>query len=185
MSAAEGSDPGGHLPEVQAIVRALTALDLKPVLVGGMALVILGSRRVTRDYDFVVPAPGVRLPRMVDVFYRRGFELASRLDEAGDVAVTIDNPRVAAIRLRVDAPSSAYFYSWGKRLRIDLLFDFPLPAASLSERALRVKIGSHLLPVASEADLLRLKRIARKHRTFAGDAQDIEFLESRKRKRER
>jgi hypothetical protein len=77
----------------------------------------------------------------------------------------------------------AHFYSWEKRLRIDLLFDFPVPAATLSERASRVKIGSHVLPVASEVDLLRLKRIARKQRSFAGDAQDIEFLESRKRKR--
>ena len=32
----------------------LDDLGLEPVLVGGMALVVLGSRRVTRDYDLVV-----------------------------------------------------------------------------------------------------------------------------------
>jgi methylmalonyl-CoA mutase cobalamin-binding subunit len=34
-----------HLDEVGHIVEALTALGLEPVLVGGMALVALGSRR--------------------------------------------------------------------------------------------------------------------------------------------
>ena len=60
------------LDEAAAIVKALRALGFEPVLVGGMALVILGSRRVTRDFDFVVAQPGDRLERMMDVFYDRG-----------------------------------------------------------------------------------------------------------------
>jgi hypothetical protein len=184
MPAGEATDPGGHLAEVDTIARTLTTLGLDPILVGGMALVILGSRRVTRDYDLVIAHPGAEgLARVVDVFYARGFELASRLNEAGDVTVTLDNARVAAIRLRLDAPSSAYFYHWQKRLRIDLLFDFPIPAASLARHATRLKVGSHVVRIASEADLLRLKKIALARRSFAGDAQDIEFLEARRRRK--
>jgi hypothetical protein len=37
--------------------------------------------------------------------------------------------------------------------------------------------------VASEADLLRMKRIARADRAAAGDAEDVAFLEARRRKR--
>jgi len=48
------AEPPDHLQRVAEIVRELRALDFEPVLVGGMALVILGSRRVTRDFDFVV-----------------------------------------------------------------------------------------------------------------------------------
>jgi hypothetical protein len=44
----------GHLEEVGVVVGVLTDLGFEPVLVGGMALVILGSRRVTRDFDFVL-----------------------------------------------------------------------------------------------------------------------------------
>lgn len=64
-------------------------------------------------------------------------------------------------------------------LRIDLLFDFPIPAAELAARATRMKIASQVLDVAAEEDLLELKRIAVKARRVAGDADDIAFLEAR------
>ena len=169
------------LDEAAAIATALRALGFEPVLVGGMALVILGSRRVTRDFDFVIAQPGDRLEKMIDVFYDRGLELAARLSDEGDVSATITNRRVASIRLRLDAPSSAYFFDPRTGLRVDLLFDFPIPAATLAARATRTKVRGHLFHVASEQDLLRLKRIAKKRRSSPGDAQDIAFLVARRR----
>jgi len=172
-----------HLEDVGNVVEALDDLGLAPVLVGGMALVVLGSRRVTRDFDFVVTRSDAALGPLLDVLYDRGFELASRVDAAGDVTATIDNRRVAAARLRLDAPSSAYFLNPATGLRIDLLFDFPFPAAALARRATTLKVRSAVLRIASEADLLRLKKIARTHRSSPGDAEDIAFLEARRAKR--
>ncbi len=167
-----------HVEEAGTIVEGLNRLGLNPVLVGGMALVILGSRRVTRDFDFLVETPGERLPAVVDLFYDRGFELVSRLDAAGNVTATLDNARVAAIRLRADQPASVYFFNRATRLRIDLLFDFPVAAEPIARAATRMKILGHVFAVASAADLLRLKEIARTARSVAGDAQDIEFLQT-------
>jgi hypothetical protein len=178
-------DVASHLDDVDAVVRALSDLGLEPVLVGGMALVILGSRRVTRDFDFVIASPGERLQSLVDVLYDRGLELASRVNREGEVTATIDSRRVAAVRLRLDAPSSAYFLNPETGLRIDLLFDFPVPAATLAKRATRTKIRARVLRVASESDLLRLKKIARDNRVSAGDAEDIAFLDARRAKRSR
>lgn len=169
------------LDEAAAIAKALRDLGLEPVLVGGMALVILGSRRVTRDFDFVIAQPGDRLEKLIDVFYDRGLELAARLNDAGDVTATISNRRVASIRLRLDAPASAYFFNPRTGLRVDLLFDFPIPAATLAARATRTKVRARIFLVASEQDLLRLKRIAKTRRSSPGDAQDIAFLEARRR----
>lgn len=173
-------DPMDHLQTVGEIVQGLRALGLDPVLVGGMALVVLGSRRVTRDFDFVIARPGNLLARTIGLFYDRGLELVSRLNEMGEVTSTISNRRVAAIRLRVDAPASAYFFAAETGLRVDLLFDFPIPAATLAERATRTKIRTHVFDVASEKDLLHLKRIAKAERSAPGDAEDIAFLESRR-----
>lgn len=175
-------DAETHLDTVGSVVEALTRLGLQPVLVGGMALVVLGSRRVTRDFDFVVAEPGGNLGGLLDALYDRGLELASRVDAAGDVTATIDSRRVAAARLRLDSPSSAYFLNPETGLRIDLLFDFPLPAATLARRAATRKIRSKVWRVASEADLLRLKAIARADRSSPGDAEDIAFLEARRKK---
>ena len=173
-------DPVDHLQAVGEIVRGLRGLGLEPVLVGGMALVVLGSRRVTRDFDFVIAHPGERLARTLDLFYTRGLELISRLNDMGEVISTIANRKVAAVRLRLDAPASAYFFSAETGLRVDLLFDFPIPAAKLAEQATRTKIGAHLFSIASEPDLLRLKMIARAARSAPGDAEDLAFLESRR-----
>jgi hypothetical protein len=175
-------DPADHLQAVGDIVQDLRALGLEPVLVGGMALVVLGSRRVTRDFDFVIAQPGHRLARTIDLFYDRGLQLVSGLNDIGEVISTIGNRKVAAIRLRLDAPASAYFFNAKTGLRIDLLFDFPIPAAKLAERATRTRIRAHVLDVASEQDLLRLKRIAKAERSAPGDAEDIAFLESRRKR---
>jgi hypothetical protein len=167
-----------QLKEVTQVADGLKGIGLEPVLVGGMALVLLGSRRVTRDYDLVIPHPGDRLDALVDLFYDRGFELASKVNDVGDIIATIDNPRVAGIRLKLDAPASAYFWQPTKRIRIDLLFDFPIAAVELAVNAVRTKIRGGVLSVASAADLLRLKEIAATKRSAAGDAQDIEFLKA-------
>jgi hypothetical protein len=141
-----------------------------------MALVLLGSQRITQDFDFIVTHPGGQIDDVVDVFYRRDFELASKLNARGEVTATIDNRKVAAVRLKLDAPPSAFFFNQKALLRIDLLFDFPIAAAELAANAVKTKIRGRVLSVASAADLLRLKKIAAKKRSFAGDAQDIEFL---------
>lgn len=168
-----------YLEDVGAIVKELGGLGFKPVLVGGMALVVLGSRRVTRDFDFVIAKPDEHLEPLLAIMYGRGLELASRVGDDGEVTATIDNPRVASLRLRLDAPSSAYFLNPKTGLRIDLLFDFPIPAEKLSGGAIRTKVRSHVLHVASPRDLLRLKKIARARRSSPGDVQDIAFLEAR------
>lgn len=176
-------DTATHLDTVGKLVEALDHLRLSPVLVGGMALVVLGSRRVTRGFDFVVARPDTSLGPLLDALYDRGFELASRVDAGGDVRATIDNRRVAAARLSLDGPSSAYFLNPATGLRVDLLFDFPVPAAELARRATARKVRSATLRIASEADLLRLKKIARSNRSSPGDAEDIAFLEGRRTKR--
>jgi len=177
------AEPPDHLRIVAKITKGLRSLGFEPVLVGGMALVVLGSRRVTRDFDFVVARPADRLDSVVDVFYGHGLELVSRLDDDGEVTATIDNRRVASIRLRLDTPASAAFFNVSTGLRIDLLFDFPMPAADLVARATRLKIRGQPLLIASEHDLLRLKRTAAAARSVPGDADDIAFLESRKQRR--
>jgi hypothetical protein len=177
-------DPADQLEEVGEVVEQLRNLGLEPILVGGMALVILGSRRVTRDFDFVIASPEGRLEPLLDVFYARGMELASRVNASGDITATIGSRKVAAIRLRLDAPASAYFFNRATGLRIDLLFDFPIPAETLRQGATRKKVRSQVFRVASENDLLHLKKIAAAHRRVPSDAEDIAFLEARRKKKE-
>ncbi len=174
------TEPADQLNEIAAIARDMEGLGLQPVMVGGMALVMLGSRRVTRDVDFVISQPEERLKDLVYLFYDRGLELACQLDKHGDISATIDNRRVAAIRLKLDKPTSVYFLNHATGLRIDLLFDFPLAASELKARSQKTKIQSHVFYLAAVEDLIRMKEIAIKDRSKAGDAQDLEFLKGLK-----
>ena len=170
------AEPQDLIDEVGVVVAALASLGLRPILVGGMALVVLGSRRVTRDFDFVIAQPQQRLKVMLDAIYDRGLELAAKIDREGNVSATIDNRRVALARLQIDEPACAFFHHPKTGLRIDLLFDFPVPASELAVRARRTKIRSHVFHVASVEDLLQLKETARKSRSMPGDAEDIAYL---------
>jgi hypothetical protein len=50
----------------------------------------------------------------------------------------------------------------------------------LASRAESTTVGAQRLRVASEDDLLRLKKIALAGRSAPGDAQDVAFLEARR-----
>ena len=164
------------LGAVGNLLDDLGRLGYEPTLVGGMALVVLGSPRVTKDFDFLVIEEAREQENLLQTFYRRGFELASRLDKHGNIVRTIDSEEVAAARLRIDRPKSAYFYRRDLGLRVDLLFDFPIPALEVRSRSTRKKIHSHVFHIASRQDLIRMKEVAARDRRVASDAQDLDFL---------
>jgi hypothetical protein len=161
---------------VGELLNDLTQLGYEPTLVGGMALVTFGSPRVTKDFDFLVVEEAREQEALVRVFHRHGFELVSKTDEHGNIIRTIDSQKVASARLRIDRPKSAYFYSRGLGLRVDLLFDFPMQAREVHERSTRKKIQSYSFHIASKHDLIRMKEIAASARGLSNDVQDLEFL---------
>lgn len=161
-----------------ALADGLEKRGLIPVLVGGMALVILGSQRITRDFDFLMSSQASAMADLVDVFYKNGFELVTKFNKDGGVQRTVDNARIAAIKLRSDLPDSLFFYHWEIRLKVDILLDFPLPAQDIARRATKIKIKSRLLRIASIEDLIRMKELAYADRHSAADATDLEFLKN-------
>lgn len=173
----------GHLEAVESLAADLETGGFEPVLVGGMALVVLGSRRVTRDFDFLVTPRGAPLGDLVRVMYRHRLELVTKLDKAGDVVRTVDRAKVAVAKVEAAPSRSLFFFNERTGLKVDLLIDHPLPAHAVALRATRAKFASRRIPVASPEDLLRLKEIASAERTSAADAQDLQFLRGLLKKR--
>ena len=61
-------------------------------------------------------------------------------------------------------------------MRVDLLFDFPIPAREVHRRSTRRKIQSFAFHIASRRDLIRMKEIAAGARGLSSDLQDLAFL---------
>jgi len=169
---ARDADP---LREFFPLLNALEEKGLQPVLVGGMALVILGSQRITKDFDLLVSTPELSQD-LVEMIYRQGYQLITKFNKAGEVERSIDNSTVAAARLKLDKPRSVFFFSWEKRLRVDLLLDFPLPTRNIAARATTIGKRPRSLRVADPEDLLQLKELAYADRKSAADAHDLDFL---------
>ncbi len=168
--------PADFIGEVGKLLEDLSRLGYPVTLVGGMAMVTLGSTRVTKDFDFLISELSREEKSLIGVFYNHGFELVSKIDKAGNIVRTIDNQNVASARLRIDKPKSAYFFNSSIHLRIDLLFDFPIQARDVFARSTRKKIESYVFHIADKKDLIKMKEIAAADRKLATDIQDLEFL---------
>jgi hypothetical protein len=171
-----------QLKALTTLVMELETNGFKPILVGGMALVAMGSQRVTNDFDFLVAKPIPSSKNLVEIMYKNKLELVTKFNNLREVQRTVDNPRIAAIKIDEEAPKSVTFYSWDTKLQIDLLLDFPLPAQAIAGRAIKVSFLSHSMRIATPKDLLELKEIAYKDRKSANDVQDLEFLRGRMKK---
>jgi predicted nucleotidyltransferase len=171
------TDAGQYLGQIGQLLKAFKTIGVDPVLVGGMALVMLGSRRVTRDFDFLVAWSVELMEHMLKIFYQQGFQLAAKVDPEGEITHTLSNRRVAMARIRIDEPSSLYFLHGKSGLRVDLLLDFPVDTEAILARAQKMKVEGHLFYVASTEDLLALKRKAFADRQLSTDRDDIEFLQ--------
>lgn len=168
------------IPTVSRLLHELDTLGYEATLIGGTALIILGSDRVTKDADFLMTKFARDQKKLIQVFYKHGFEMISKLNEKKEVVRTIDNANVAFARLQIDVPVSVFFYNYEIRFRIDALFDFPYSAAEVRARATKKKIEGTVIYIASVEDLIRMKEMAYADRKKSTDLQDLEFLRSLK-----
>src|SRR5580765_358697 len=65
--------PTNFIVSVGKLLQDISKLGYQPTLVGGMALVTLGSRRVTKDFDFLIGEEARDQKKLVQTFYKHGF----------------------------------------------------------------------------------------------------------------
>lgn len=169
-------DPKDRIPaewpplDVREILRRLTAGGVDFVVIGGIAIVLLGYPRITRDLDIVFAYDDENLSALGRVLV----ELKAQLRGVGDnVDFVPDQRTLQGIELLTLDTMAGWF---------DI---HRLPAgvpsyARLRERAERMSLDDFSILVASPDDLIAMKEAANRPQ----DRIDIAALETIKRLRE-
>ena len=158
MSSSNGNAPiaidADRLKLVMAeMVAALRHHRVNYALIGGIAVTIRGRSRFTRDIDFLLDMPQVRLPALLDDLAQRGFEF--------DLASTIAAWHQGLLTM-----------TWRGRIRVDWLRPVVPGYQHILDLATEVEIDHQPTRVATAEGLILLKLTAWR----SNDQEDIRAL---------
>ena len=155
--------------DVEEILRRLVAAGVDFVVVGGVAMILLGSSRLTRDLDIMFAPDTVNLESLGEVLVG----LEARLREVpDDVPFVADERTLANVELLTLDTSAGW-------LDVHRHLDGAPAYETLRRRAERQNLGDFSVLVASPDDMLAMKQAAGR----AVDLADIEELTAIKRLR--
>lgn len=172
------ADPKDQLPAIwpeeydaHELLRRLTAAEVDYVVIGGVAVILHGSARLTRDLDIIIAPDEGNLERLGRVLVESGAQLREIEEKVPFVpdAATLRNVQLLA--LTTDA-------GW---IDVHRTADGAPPYDRLRDAAERMDVGGFTVLVASIDDMLAMKNAAGRPE----DLVDIAALEAIKRLRQR
>lgn len=151
----------------EEILREFQKQRVKYVLVGGMALNMLGSMRSTADMDILVEMSDQNLKKIIKILTKNGYRVKQPVDPMGMAdQVTrrdwIQNKHMKAFN----------FYKDRELKEVDIIIETPVSYEKARKTALTIKCGRLTLPVISIEHLITMKK--RSNRPV--DKLDIEDL---------
>lgn len=170
----------------KSILKRLASESVPMVLIGGLAMRIYNSPRITHDMDLVIRS--LDIDKVITVMYKMGFHLAVSADE-DNVEVCLDSEE-ASRWVENSKPGSMSFFRLDGEItskkvsissidinsEIDFLYDVSIPFSRLKENALIFDLNTVTISVAAAEDLLYLKE--RRPDKSASDYADIEYLKN-------
>ncbi len=168
----------------KAILKLLKKESIPAVLIGGLAMRIYNSPRVTHDMDLAIKT--IDVDKVIIFMYKHGFYLVM---SAGDETVRLcQTGGEASEWVTSERPGSMSFFSFPDPVssqempvssvdinsEVDFLYDISIPFSRLYKSAQAIELDAVTISVASAEDLLYLKE--RRSEKSPSDYADIEFL---------
>jgi predicted nucleotidyltransferase len=153
----------------ERVFRLLSEHDIRYVIVGGIAVILHGSPRLTADLDIVIDLEPARARTVIDVLQGAGFvaEVPVDIRQFADEKVRrswIADKHMKALSLHDgEMPPTV----------LDILAESPIAFEDLYGRAKVVSLDEITLRIAAIPDLIALKRLSGRPE----DLRDIEELE--------
>ncbi len=152
----------------EEILREFQEQNVQYVLVGGIAVNLLGSMRSTADLDMLVEMSDDNLRKIVKIMKKHGYR----------VKQPVDPMKIADKKTREDwienkNMKAFNFYKEDSLQEIDIIIDSPVSFNEAKKKQVRIEVDDIILPVISIDNLIKMKKKARR----AIDKLDIEELE--------
>lgn len=139
----------------EEIFREFQKLKVKYILVGGLAVNLLGSLRNTADMDILVEMTDENLAKIVKILKKMKYH----------VKQPVDPMMVADEKTRKDWISNKHmkafnFYKEDELKEVDIILSSPVSYQDAVKNVSKIKSGSITISVISIDDLIKMKRRA-------------------------
>ncbi len=166
------------------LLRVLYDNHITAILIGGIAMRLYNSPRVTHDLDLSVRT--LDIEKITDLMYEHDYCLVTSVEnDSAYIQLSASEAKQWITGTKSGSTTFIGFESKPLRARVplknidittqvDYLFELSIPVMRLKERANKILIDDFFILVASAEDLLALKE-HRQDKTSA-DYADIQFL---------
>jgi len=151
----------------EEILREFQKQKVRYVLVGGIAVNLLGSLRSTADIDILVEMSNDNLRKIVSILKDKGYHVKQPVDPIG-----IADEKTRHDWIHNKHMKAFNFYKEDELKEVDIIIDSPLSYDKAKKDALKINVGDMVLPVISINNLIKMK----KNTGRSKDEVDIEQL---------
>ena len=137
----------------EEIFREFQKQKVKYLLVGGIAVNLLGSLRSTADLDILVEMSNDNLRKVVTILKKKGYHVKQPVDPMG-----IADEKTRHDWIHKKHMKAFNFYKEDELKEVDIIIESPVSYEEAKKGTIKIKIDDIILPVISIDNLIKMKR---------------------------
>ncbi|MBD3379150.1 MAG: hypothetical protein GF408_01660 [Candidatus Omnitrophica bacterium] len=159
----------------EEVLREFNRRKVKYIIVGGIAMNLLGGYRNTLDMDVLVEMSDANLQKIVTILKELGYSVRQPVDP---FLIADKNTRNDWVK---NKNMKAFNFYKGKRSyeEVDIIIDSPVSYERASKNMVKVKVGRMTLPVVSVKDFIKMKKHAGREKDLL-DIKEVKIARGRK-----
>ncbi|MDD1778939.1 MAG: nucleotidyltransferase family protein [Candidatus Helarchaeota archaeon] len=137
----------------EEIFQAFQKEKVKYVLVGGIAVNLLGAMRNTADLDILVEMSDDNLKKIVQILKKQGYKVKQPVDP-----MKIADPKTRKDWIEKKHMKAFNFYKEDELKEVDIVIESPVSFEEAERSAVHIKVDNLTLPVISIDKLIEMKQ---------------------------
>jgi predicted nucleotidyltransferase len=137
----------------EEILRKFQKQKVKYVIVGGIAVNLLGSLRSTADMDILVEMSDGNLRKVVSILKKQGYRVKQPVDPMG-----IADAKIRQEWIHHKHMKAFNFYKEDELKEVDIIIEAPISFEKAAKDIVQIKSARLRLPVISIDNLIKMKK---------------------------